>query len=221
MGGPMSRYFLALALISATLLTACGGGTVASKTGTGNVATLSASPSNIGFGNVTIGNSRSLPGTLTAGASAMTVSSASWNGQGYSVNGISFPVTLTAGQSVHYSVTFAPQTSGAASGSISFISDASNSPTTQTLTGTGTQSVAHSVDLSWDPSPSSVVGYNIYRGTASGGPYPLKLTSSPQPGTSFSDNTVLSGTTYYYVATSVDTNSVESSHSNQLTMVIP
>ena len=105
----MSRYFLALALISATLLTACGGGTVASKTGTGNVATLSASPSNIGFGNVTIGNSSSLPGTLTAGASALTVSSASWNGQGYSVNGISFPVTLTAGQSVHYTVTFAPQ----------------------------------------------------------------------------------------------------------------
>jgi len=217
----MSRYFLALALISATLLTACGGGTVASKTGTGNVATLSASPSNIGFGNVTIGNSSSLPGTLTAGASAMTVSSASWNGQGYSVNGISFPVTLTAGQSVHYTVTFAPQASGAASGSISFISDASNSPTMQTLTGTGTQSVSHSVDLAWDPSPSLVVGYNIYRGTTSGGPYPSKLNSSPQPTTSFVDNTVLPGTTYYYVATSLDANFVESSYSNQLKMVIP
>lgn len=217
----MSRYFLALALISATLLTGCGGGIVASKTGTGNVATLSASPSNIGFGNVTVGSSSSQTGTLTAGSSAMTVTSASWNGQGYSVNGISFPVTLTAGQSVHFTVTFTPQASGAASGSISFISDASNSPTMQTLTGTGTQSVGHDVDLSWDPSPSSVIGYNIYRGTAPGGPYPLKLNSSPQLGTSFSDNTVLSGTTYYYVATSVDANSVESSHSNQLTMVIP
>ena len=221
MGLTYVRYFLALALISAILLTACGGGTVASKTGTGDVATLSASPSNIGFGNVTVGSSSSQTGTLTAGSSAMTVTSASWNGQGYSVNGISFPVTLTAGQSVHYTVTFAPQASGAASGSISFISNASNSPTRETLTGTGTQSVSHGVDLSWDPSPSSVIGYNIYRGTAPGGPYPLKLTSSPQPGASFSDNTVLSGTTYYYVATSVDANSVESSYSNQLTMVIP
>ena len=217
----MSRYFLALVLLSATLLTACGGGTVAAKTATGNAATLAASPSTIGFGNVTVGGSSSLTGTLTAGASALTVSSASWNGQGYSVSGINFPVALTAGQSVDYTVSFSPQVSGAVSGSISFVSDASNSPTMQTLTGTGTQSVARGVDLSWDPSPSSVIGYNIYRGTAPGGPYPLKLNSSPQPGTSFSDNTVLSGTTYYYVATSVDTNSVESSHSNQLTMVIP
>jgi len=217
----MSRYFLALVLLSATLLTACGGGTVAAKTATGNAATLAASPSTIGFGSVTMGGSSSLTGTLTAGASALTVSSASWNGQGYSVSGINFPVALTAGQSVDYTVSFSPQVSGAVSGSISFVSDASNSPTMQTLTGTGTQSVARGVDLSWDPSPSSVIGYNIYRGTAPGGPYPLKLNSSPQPGTSFSDNTVLSGTTYYYVATSVDTNSVESSHSNQLTMVIP
>jgi len=217
----MSRYFLALVLLSATLLTACGGGTVAAKTATGNAATLAASPSTIGFGSVTMGGSSSLTGTLTAGASALTVSSASWNGQGYSVSGINFPVALTAGQSVDYTVSFSTQVSGAVSGSISFVSDASNSPTMQTLTGTGTQSVARGVDLSWDPSPSSVIGYNIYRGTAPGGPYPLKLNSSPQPGTSFSDNTVLSGTTYYYVATSVDTNSVESSHSNQLTMVIP
>jgi len=66
-----------------------------------------------------------------------------------------------------------------------------------------------------------VIGYNIYRGTTSGGPYSTKLNSSPQPGASFVDNTVLSGTTYYYVATSLDANSVESSYSNQLTMVIP
>jgi len=216
----MSRFFLALVLLSAALLTACGGGTVAAKTATGNAATLAASPSTIGFGSVTVGGSSSLTGTLTAGASALTVSSASWNGQGYSVSGINFPVALTAGQSVDYTVSFSPQVSGAVSGSISFVSDASNSPTMQTLTGSGTQSVAHGVDLSWDPSPSSV-GYNIYRGTVSGGPYPLKLTSSPQPGTSFSDNTVLSGTTYFYVATSLDVNSVESSYSNQLTMVVP
>jgi len=221
MGRFMSRYFLAVVLLSATLLTACGGGTVAAKIATGNAATLSVSPSTIGFGNVTVGGSSSLTGTLTAGAGALTVSSASWNGQGYSVSGINFPVALTAGQSAHYTVTFSPQISGAASGSISFISDASNFPTMQTLTGMGTQSVPHGVDLAWDPSPSLVLGYNIYRGTTSGGPYPSKLNSSPQPATSFVDNTVLPGTTYYYVATSLDANFVESSYSNQLKMVIP
>ncbi len=99
MGRFMSRYFLAVGLLSAILLTACGGGTVAAKTATGNAATLSASPSTIGFGNVTVGGSSSLTGTLTAGASPLTVSSASWSGQGYSVSGIDFPVALTAGQS--------------------------------------------------------------------------------------------------------------------------
>jgi len=217
----MSRYSPVLILIVATLLTGCGGGTAASKTGPGDLAVLSASRSTINFGNVTIGSSSTQTGVLAAGASPVTISSASWNGQGYSVNGISFPVTLTAGQSVPFTVTFAPQASGTSSGSISFISDASNSPTREILTGTGIQPAAHGVDLSWDPSPSSVIGYNIYRGTTSGGPYPLKLNSSPQPGTSFSDNTVRSGTTYYYVATALDANSVESSYSNQLTMVIP
>jgi hypothetical protein len=219
--GRMYRYSPALVLIAVTLLTGCGGGTAASKTGAGDLATLSASSSTIDFGNVAIGSSSTQAGTLTAGPSAVTISSASWNGQGYAVNGISFPLTLTAGQSVPFTVTFAPQMSGTSSGSISFISDASNSPTRETLTGTGSQLMLRSVDLSWNPSPSSVIGYNIYRGTTSGGPYPTKLNSSPQPATSFVDNTVLSATTYYYVATSLDANSAESSYSNQLTMVIP
>jgi uncharacterized protein YfiM (DUF2279 family) len=216
----MAKYLPALILMAAFLLTGCGGGAVASKTVTGGTAMLSAAPATINFGNVTVGDSSHQTGSLTAGTSSMTVSSANWSGQGYSVSGITFPVTLNAGQSVPFTVTFTPQTSGAASGSITFISNATNSPTTETLTGTGTQTVSHSVDLTWDPS-SSAIGYNIYRGTTSGGPYPSKLNSSPQPGTSFVDNTVLSGTTYYYVATSLDENSVESVYSNQLTMVVP
>lgn len=219
----MSRYFPALILIAASLLTGCGGRTTASMSGVGDVAALSVAPSTISFGNVTVGNSSLKTGTLTAGSSAVTISSASWNGQGYSVDGITFPVTISAGQSVPFSVIFTPQVSGAASGSISFVSNASNSTAKESLTGVGTQtqSDVHSVDLSWEASSSpSLLGYNLYRGTVSGGPYPSKLNSTPQPGTSFVDSTVNSGTTYYYVATSVDGNS-ESSYSNQLTMVIP
>ena len=77
-----------------------------------------------------------------------------------------------------------------------------------------------SVDLSWEPSVSSVIGYNVYRGTTPGGPYPLKLNSSPQPGAQFVDHTVSSGT-YYYVATSLDPDSVESSYSNEVKAVVP
>lgn len=182
-------------------------------------AQLTLNPSTMNFGSIAVGNSSSQNATLTAGSSNVAVSSAAWNGQGYSVSGITFPVTVPAGQSVPFTVTFAPQTAGALSGSISFVSNASNSPTVESLTGTGTQS-AHSVSLSWVPSTSQVLGYNIYRGTQSGGPY-SKLNSALQASPSFSDAAVQSGATYFYVATAVGTDSVESVYSNQATAVIP
>jgi hypothetical protein len=214
----MSRYCLAFLLVLASLLAGCGGGTSALTAGNGG-AELSASSPNIAFGNVTVGSSSTQTRKVTAGASAVTISSGSWNGDGFSLSGMTFPVMLMAGQSVPFAVTFAPQVSGAASGSVSFLSNASNSPNTVTFSGTGTST--HSVSLFWSPSPSDVIGYNVYRGTTSGGPYPSKLTPSPLLTTSLVDNTVVAGTTYYYVATSVDQNSVESIYSNQLTATIP
>ena len=91
-------------------------------------------------------------------------------------------------------------------GSVKVASNASNSPDTIALSGTGvtTLSANHSAALSWNASTaSSVVGYNTYSGTKSGGPY-TKLTSTPTAGTSYTDNTVQAGLTYYYVVTSVD-----------------
>jgi len=64
------------------------------------------------------------------------------------------------------------------------------------------------------------VGYNIYRGTQSGGPY-SKLNAATLGGTSYTDSAVASGSTYYYVATSVDSNSAESAYSNQAVAQIP
>jgi fibronectin type 3 domain-containing protein len=64
-----------------------------------------------------------------------------------------------------------------------------------------------------------VVGYNLYRGTISGGPY-VEI-SSTVVGTSQSDNTVLPGQTYYYVVTAVDSTGKESTYSNQVKAVIP
>jgi hypothetical protein len=181
---------------------------------------LAVSPSSMSFGNVVVGGSKSQNGSVTAGGSNITVSSAGWNGSGFSLTGITFPVTVPAGQSVPFTVTFVPQTSGSATGQVSFVSDASNSPTVVTLAGSGTQATQHSVSLSWNASTSQVAGYNIYRGTSSGGPY-TKLNSSLISGLSMADNNVQSGATYFYVATAVDSNDVESGHSNLATAVIP
>ncbi len=78
----------------------------------------------------------------------------------------------------------------------------------------------HGVSLTWVASTSSgVAGYKIYRGTTSGGPY--TLISSVGLVTSFADNTVQSGTTYYYVITAVDGNGNPSPNSNQAQAVVP
>ena len=95
--------------------------------------------------------------------------SAAWSGEGYTVSGIVFPTTIPAGQSAHLSVTFAPQSAGNAAGNIRFVSNAENNPQVA-FSGNGSQ---HSVTLTWQ-SPGradAVVGYNVYRGYGSKGPY--------------------------------------------------
>jgi hypothetical protein len=81
---------------------------------------------------------------------------------------------------------------------------------------------AHSSTLNWVASTSSnIAGYNVYRGTTSGGPYNTKLTSTLVSTTSYVDTSVVAGQTYYYVATAVDVSNNESGYSNQATALIP
>jgi fibronectin type 3 domain-containing protein len=129
------------------------------------------------------------------------------------------PGTIAAGQSLSFTVTFTPQASGATSASLSFASNASNSPAVQSMTGTGTAQIQHTVDLSWTAS-AGAVGYNIYRGTVSGGPYTI-INSSLDATTTYIDSTVVSGQTYYYVTTAVNSDSQESGYSNQAQAIIP
>ena len=187
--------------------------------GNGNVGGISVSPAVMDFGSVGVGGTAVINGTISAANSSMTVSTVDQTGQGYTLSGISFPVTLAAGQSVPFTVTFTPETPGASAGSLAFVTDGSDSATAS-LNGSGIQSGTHSVALSWNASSSPVAGYNVYRSLQSGGPY-AKLTGSPLPSTSYADSNVQSGSTYYYVATSVTNNSDESGYSNQTAATIP
>jgi fibronectin type 3 domain-containing protein len=89
----------------------------------------------------------------------------------------------------------------------------------QSMTGTGTATTQHTVDLTWDAS-SGAVGYNVYRGTVSGGPYSM-INSTLDTTTAYTDSTVASGQTYYYVVTAINSESQESGYSNQAQAVIP
>lgn len=181
---------------------------------------LAVNPATMSFSSVAVGSSQNQTGTLSAGSSPITVSSATWQGSGFSLTGITFPVTIPSGQSVPFTVTFAPQAAGSVSGGISFVSNASNSPLNESLAGSGQQSATqHSVDLTWNPDASSVQGYYVYRGNQTGGPY--SKISALLPATSYIDSSVSSGLTYYYVVTAVGNASVESAYSNQAVAVIP
>ncbi len=76
----------------------------------------------------------------------------------------------------------------------------------------------HQVSLSWN-AVVSVNGYNVYRGSQSGGPY-TKINPIVDASPSFVDLSVLAGQTYYYVTTAVNAG-VESGYSNEVEASIP
>ena len=189
--------------------------------GTGTTAgQLAVTPSSINFGSVSIGTTQNQTGTLSATSAPVTVSSLGVSGAQFSVSGISFPVTIAAGSSVSFQVTFTPQVSGTSSANATFTSNASNSPAVESLTGSGT-APQHSVSLGWNTSTSSgVAGYNIYRATASTGPF-TRINSALDATPYDTDSTVTAGQTYYYSVTAVSTTGSESGYSNQVQVTIP
>lgn len=193
-----------------------------SLTGTGATpGQLAVTPTTMSFGSVVVGLNQSLTGSLTASGNSVTVTSIGTTNNEFSVSGITLPRTIAAGTSAAFTATFTPSASGAASGNLSFVSDASNSPAILAVSGTGTAPPQHSVTLNWSPSSSSnVVGYNVYRGGVSGGAY-TKINSALDPNTTDTDTNVQGGQTYYYVVTAVDSNGLESGYSNQVQAVIP
>jgi hypothetical protein len=79
----------------------------------------------------------------------------------------------------------------------------------------------HSVTLTWNPSTSAVVGYNVYRSTAPARDY-VKINTAPVQGkNSYKDETVESGKTYSYVTRSVDAKGRESGDSVAVVVHVP
>jgi hypothetical protein len=198
-----------------------GPGVVIPLTGTGAATTagqLTLTPASVNFGSVDIGSNSKQIFTVKATGASVTISSASSSNSQFTLPGVSLPLTIASGQSEQLDAVFTPTKSGSTSGNLTFASNASNTPSTESLAGTGV-SAQYSVNLSWNASTSSVQGYNVYRGTTSG-KY-SKLNSSLDANTAYSDNTVASGVTYYYAVTAVNSKGEESSYSSPLQVKIP
>ena len=170
-------------------------------------------------------------------------SSYSTNTSTYTISGTISPVSGGSGAKLTLSGAASGSTTADGSGNYSF-TDLTNglyvvtpshsgytfNPSSQSVAISGdsatgvnfavSQQVSKSVALSWVASVSVVSGYNVYRGTSNGGPY-VKINPSLISTLSYTDSTVASGNTYYYVCTSVDSADVESTYSNQVTASIP
>jgi carboxypeptidase family protein len=163
--------------------------------------------------------------------------------QTYSISGTISPVMGGSGATVTLSGTASATTTANSSGSYTFTGLANGAytvtpsntgytfgPVNQAVTVNGasvtgvnftaTAQQAHSVALTWDASTSTVSGYNVYRSTVSGTGY-TKINSALVPTLAYTDATVVSGTTYYYVATAVDSSGNESVYSNEVSAPVP
>jgi hypothetical protein len=210
------------AQFTVTASNSAGSATSNAATLTVNAATpgaLTPSTTSLSFGNVIVSSNSVLGVNFTnSGSVNITVSNVTISGAGFTPSGVSNGQIITPGQVVTLNVTFAPAATVSVTGNVTVASNASNSPASISLSGSGV--LAHSATLSWTASTSTVIGYNVYRGPVSGGPYTL-VNSSLVAGTQYVDSTVLAGQIYYYVATAVASGNVESTYSNQVSATIP
>ncbi len=187
-----------------------------SGTGIATSLQLSASPTSLAFGSLTTGTTATQSVTISnTGNSSISISQVAASGAGFNASGIALPLSLAAGQSTSFNVNFAPASTGNLAGSVTVVSNATNSPLVVALSGTGAAPASHTVLLSWTPGSSTFSGFNIYRGTTSGGPY-TKVDTSMISSTSYVDAGVSSGHTYYYVATELNSGGTESGYSSEV-----
>jgi hypothetical protein len=130
---------LAVALALATML-GCQGLSTSKpnslSTGTPLPGALSAVPASVSFGSVPSATSQTQSDTLSnTGGTSFTITQVTVTGAGFSISGLTTPLTLTPGQSTSFNVIFEPQSSGNSSGNIAIASDASDASLNVALSG--------------------------------------------------------------------------------------
>ena len=193
-----------------------------SGSGVAATRTISLSATSLNFGNEIVGGSNALTMAVkNTGNSRVTISAISVSGTGFSAVCCFAGTTIAAGQRAELNLVFAPKVIGSVRGTVSIVSNASNSPSATSLTGAGVSSAVHSVTLHWEASSSSnAIGYYVYRSTVSGGSY-TRLTSSVVSALKYTDGAVSAGETYYYVVTAVNAGGTQSGYSGEVSATIP
>src|SRR5271165_4859655 len=163
------RWHAILVIASLAGLLGCGG--LGAKQQTQTQGQLTPAPTSISFGNVQIGTTQTVAGSVSnTGGSSITVSAVTVTGTGYSMTGMGQSFTLAPGQNANFSVLFAPAGPGTAAGSIAFVS--SNGNANVPLSGTGEVAGALTTN------PTSISFGNVLVGSTSPQTETLKNTGS-------------------------------------------
>jgi hypothetical protein len=178
---------------------------------------LGVSPTPLNFGNVSMGTKSVDTLTLHAYEGNVTVTSATSSNKEFTFPSTTFPLAIPSGESVSVQVLYTPTASGSSTGTLTFVNNGATINKTEAVEASGG---APYVTLTWIRSTSSVEGYNVYRGTSSGGPF-TRLNSSVDAEASYVDSTVAVSKTYYYATTAVGTDGKESGYSNLVEVTIP
>jgi len=201
--------------------------------GAAALANLVINPSAISFGNLALKSTSTQNVTLeNTGSSALTLQGVTVSGAGFGYSDLSPGYSIPPNQKLTFQVWFSPKVVGPAAATLTLLSPSLSSPGTLSMSGDGVSATgsptptptptptAHQVALTWKASSSQVIGYRVYRSETSGGSYNA-LNGTAIAALNYSDSSVSSGNTYYYVVTAVDSAGAESVYSNQASAVIP
>jgi len=126
--------------------------------------------------------------------------------------------SVAAESSCTIGVTFTPSAGGARTAVLSIADNAPGGPQMVNLSGAG----SHDVIISWSAGGTNDnVTYNVYRGTISQGENSTPLNPAPICSTTYVDESVTPGATYYYVVTAVGLNGVQSAASGETEATVP
>jgi len=205
---------------------ATGSPQTATLSGTGGSTNpvVSLSTTTLSFGNEPIDEASSsqtitLSNTGSAALSITGLAIAGANASDFAEIADTCGSSVAAGANCTIAVTFTPSLASAETASVTITDNAGGSPQSVSLSGTGT----HDIILSWTAGGTSgVVGYDVYRGTTSGGESTTPLNSSPIAGTTYTDSNVQAGQKYYYVVTALNsTETTQSADSNETSATVP
>jgi Abnormal spindle-like microcephaly-assoc'd, ASPM-SPD-2-Hydin len=188
------------------------------------VGALTVTPGSLAFGTQTVGTTTTQTLTLlNVGSLAVTINGLAVTGAPYALVNAPSSLTLQPMQQGIVTVAADPTTIGTQTGQLTLNNTGSTPVFNVSLSVTGAAATSHTVTLAWNPpssTPVPITGYLVFRSTSQTSGF-VQLDSTPLAGTTYVDQAVKNGETYYYQVESVASGNQTSQPSPTIPVSIP